>query len=888
MSDNESSSSPMSYSDMYNDDEYMVLDDADQMSTIVDDKPTTTTATRSTTDVDFGFDDDDGLDFGGAYSVPYMMQDQPSVATSTGQERVSGSSSVSSVPSDQGGRPSSLLGGGDDSSVVSAATSVDSYGFSAVGSVVGSVSGLSGAAPPPMQNRGTANPTPYHNMAPSVTGSMSSNPYYYESNGEDDDASVEMSLVTPEPSTPGRKNPFGSSKSSLQESVKIQFIPAPQPPPTLAKTARQTSTTEYPDNPDDEFGVSVVSSLHHDDLSVQSGVKAPYAPSPFAEVGNEPQPHLVPTSPLTPVFPDYQHQQQKTLPANAPMAPLPHHHGHQQRMIDPSIPRPDDSDSETGLQINHHSEYPNQPFGGGDGTQGVYAYSDVSSASEASVSGHSEQEYHDEFLEKNQKKTTRGVGPVSVSSSVATEKPKKQTTPKENPFARNNATNKDPEAAINLKDPPKDNKKKKKKSCCRKCLCIFIPALLLILGGGGYYAYTRDFFGFDFFGLYESKDATPTGSQGENPETPQDKPANDPQETDGGISFPNTAAPSETQPPPEGVINNGGNNNNNTNTDNTNGGIGGNDSTNSTGDDIGNNSTNTNSPAGDPLTGVNATKQPHLSPVDTKPPTQSPTTESESSFVPTATPTIMEEATPAPTTKAESEIIIQYRTTIQSFLETQGISFDTTESTMTVNALDRLMNDVVAAKFQEEKVADPFFEDIYRVTQRFALYCLGVALEEPAQEDYVKEFEVARPWTPRSEPAPMYQLVFERLNAGETKSADHCSWPGVICSTGDYPEIVSISWNQQGLDGTIPSEISLLRSLSSIDLANNYIHSTVPTQVYEIPNLEKLVLNHNYLEGQLLPLETASSKLIHLDLGHNLLSGNLQPLEAVQGLRKFS
>ncbi|CAJ1953938.1 unnamed protein product [Cylindrotheca closterium] len=844
-SDNDSSSSPMSYSDMYNDDTFTMVEEEDQTSRIGEKSP----SRSNKSDVDFGFDDEDALDFGSAaYSVPYMQggTDQPSVATS-----------VTSVPSDQGRRPSSLLGG-DDSSVASASPSVDSYGFSAVGSVAGG----SVNPPPPsiMQNRGTATPTPYHKMAPptSVIGgsltSGTSNPYY-ESHDDDDDESVEMSLVTPEPSTPGRNNPFGkktkNTESLLQDTVKIQFVPAPQRPKT---TARQTSTTSYPDNPDDEFGVSVISSLQDDLSSVQNSSSVKYVPSPFAEAGT------APTSPLTPVFPDYQH---KVLPTNAPMAPLPHG-----QKIDPSVPRPD-SDEESGVPVNHHSEYPSQPFGAGNG-QAVFTYNLTSSSSdEVSTAGQSEQEYRDEFLEKNQKKLGQSDGPVSVSSSVATEKLGGTRT---NPFATSSddAAKQDPETALNLKDP---QPKKNKKSCCRKCLCIFIPLLLLILGGGGYYAYTKDFYGFDFFGLYESKDAAQQQTEGGNIlENSQDVSNDDPQETDGGgIGFPNSPTSSSTtapsvimEPPADDGIDNGATNN----------------STN--GDDIlGNNSTNSNSTAGDDsLIGIIGTKQPHLTPVDTKAPTQSPISES----LPTATPTIMAEATAAPTTQAESEIIIQYRTTIQSFLSTQqGISFDTTQSTMTVNALDRLMNDVVAAKFQEVEPADPFYEDIYRVTQRFALYCLGVALEEPAQEDFFTQFEVTKSWTPRSDAAPMYPLVFERLNAGETKSPDHCNWPGVICSTGDSPEIVSITWNQKGLDGTIPSEISLLKALTSIDLANNYIHGTVPSQLYEIPNLQKLVLNHNYLEG-LLPAPTALTRLTHLDMGQNLLSGNLQSLLSAQGL----
>ena len=856
-SDNDSNSSPMSYSDMYNDDAY-VIDDNDH---------TSHAGEKKSSDVDYGFDDEDALDFGGrAYNIPYM-QDQASVATSvSGQPRISSGSSVSSMPSDTGRRPSSLLGG-DDNSVISASPSVDSYGYSAVGSVAGSIGA---AVPPPAQIRSTALPTPYHNTAaPSVTGSMSTNPYYESTDGEQDDASVEMSLVTPEPSTPGRKNPFGKSNSTLQDSVKIDYVQAP-PPPVVTKAARQSSTTEYPDNPEDEFGVSVVSSLP-DDFSVQSSVKVDFVPSPFDEPGKGPPAHMMPTSPLTPVFPDYQ---QKTLPANAPMAPLPHG-----QMMDPSIPRPD-SDSESGVQVKHHSEYPSQPFAA---NSAVYAYNTTSSSSEASENG--DPQYRDEFLEKNQKKAPRlsNAGGMSVSSSVVTEKPKKKTN-RANPFS---ASAEDPEAALEDGKSAIKEKKKKKRPCLRKCLCIFIPALLLVLGGGGYYAYTKDFFGFDFFGLYESKDdvASPGNSQGNNPENPQDRPANDPQENGGGISFPSstppTAAPVVTEPP-KGVINDGNTDNGNTDNGNsTNGGdaVG----------DIPGNSTNTNSTSGEPI-GVIGTKQPHLTPIETKAPSQSPSSISTSPVapsdapVPAPTPT---DATTTPTTQAESEVIIQYRNTIQSYLGAQGISFDTSESSTTVNALDRLMNDIVAAMFQEEETNNaPFYEEFYRVTQRFALYCLGIALEETAAEDYATVLEVAQPWTPRSEPTPMYPLVFERLIAGETKSSDHCNWPGVVCSSGDQPDIVSITWNQQGLDGVIPPEISLLQSITSIDLANNYIHGNIPSQVLELPNLERLVLHHNYLEGQL-NLQAASDRLTHLDLGHNLLSGDLLSLESIRGLGKY-
>jgi len=80
---------------------------------------------------------------------------------------------------------------------------------------------------------------------------------------------------------------------------------------------------------------------------------------------------------------------------------------------------------------------------------------------------------------------------------------------------------------------------------------------------------------------------------------------------------------------------------------------------------------------------------------------------------------------------------------------------------------------------------------------------------------------------------------------------NECVWYGNRCAGND---MYSIIFDNNGLSGTIPSEISNLSSLQEITLANNQISGTIPLEITSsllLPSLRILDLNNNQLNGDM-------------------------------------
>jgi hypothetical protein len=52
------------------------------------------------------------------------------------------------------------------------------------------------------------------------------------------------------------------------------------------------------------------------------------------------------------------------------------------------------------------------------------------------------------------------------------------------------------------------------------------------------------------------------------------------------------------------------------------------------------------------------------------------------------------------------------------------------------------------------------------------------------------------------------------------ESGHYCTWHGVVCNTN--LKIVGLDLNSNNLDGTLPEELGLIRSLQNLDLSNNH------------------------------------------------------------------
>ncbi|KAJ4777516.1 Leucine-rich repeat receptor-like protein kinase family protein [Rhynchospora pubera] len=136
----------------------------------------------------------------------------------------------------------------------------------------------------------------------------------------------------------------------------------------------------------------------------------------------------------------------------------------------------------------------------------------------------------------------------------------------------------------------------------------------------------------------------------------------------------------------------------------------------------------------------------------------------------------------------------------------------------------------------------------------------------------------------------------DALDSWSTRnSTSHCSWFGITCDlagnvvqislqsssingTLDYlnfssfPNLVSLNLSDNMLQGSIPSGISNLSKLNSLDLGTNSFGNFVPPEIGDLSELVYLSLFKNNLVGPVPSQLSRLSKVRHFDLGHNHLN----------------
>ncbi|CAI5484148.1 unnamed protein product, partial [Closterium sp. Yama58-4] len=84
-------------------------------------------------------------------------------------------------------------------------------------------------------------------------------------------------------------------------------------------------------------------------------------------------------------------------------------------------------------------------------------------------------------------------------------------------------------------------------------------------------------------------------------------------------------------------------------------------------------------------------------------------------------------------------------------------------------------------------------------------------------------------------------------------------YPGMPCSMDSwitcdpFGSVNAILPHDQGLNGSFCSNISLLTSLTKIDLANNSLSGSLPTSLGNLTRLDTIVLGYNNLSGVIPP-----------------------------------
>lgn len=109
---------------------------------------------------------------------------------------------------------------------------------------------------------------------------------------------------------------------------------------------------------------------------------------------------------------------------------------------------------------------------------------------------------------------------------------------------------------------------------------------------------------------------------------------------------------------------------------------------------------------------------------------------------------------------------------------------------------------------------------------------------------------------------------------GETSSTDDAV-KGVVCNNG--PLVTSIRISNNGLQGAVPWELSLLEYLIQVDFDTNAFSGTLPIELSSVTRLADLRFNNNSLTGPLPPEFSKITSLVNLDLSNNGLTGNLPP-----------
>jgi len=99
---------------------------------------------------------------------------------------------------------------------------------------------------------------------------------------------------------------------------------------------------------------------------------------------------------------------------------------------------------------------------------------------------------------------------------------------------------------------------------------------------------------------------------------------------------------------------------------------------------------------------------------------------------------------------------------------------------------------------------------------------------------------------------------------------DECVWFGNRCAGND---MYSIIFDNNGLSGGIPSEISNLSSLQEIKLTNNEITGIIPPSLTSLSSLRVIDLNNNDISGPI--PDSFGGNLQVLDVSYNQLNGDI-------------
>merc|ERR1712127_792792 len=112
------------------------------------------------------------------------------------------------------------------------------------------------------------------------------------------------------------------------------------------------------------------------------------------------------------------------------------------------------------------------------------------------------------------------------------------------------------------------------------------------------------------------------------------------------------------------------------------------------------------------------------------------------------------------------------------------------------------------------------------------------------------------------------------VDQGGWYSEEHeCNWEGIMCDTG--MKVTSIQMTESDLEGVLPSKLSALTSLTTLNIHSNKVTGEIPSTLFELKNLAYVDMSNNKLWSTISDNVFSSESLESLYLSNNMLSGEI-------------
>jgi hypothetical protein len=112
---------------------------------------------------------------------------------------------------------------------------------------------------------------------------------------------------------------------------------------------------------------------------------------------------------------------------------------------------------------------------------------------------------------------------------------------------------------------------------------------------------------------------------------------------------------------------------------------------------------------------------------------------------------------------------------------------------------------------------------------------------------------------------------------GKVEYRNLLTLPEDITEEGGSVDVTAVNVSGWGLVGTIPSQLSSLSGLTTLDLSSNQLASTIPSQLSSLSGLTTLDLSCNVLQGPIPSSLASLTALQVLRLNNNTIVGGMIP-----------